>query len=316
LIISKPEDTKKTAAAPKAPNKKLTFGLKGKIFLLFFVVPILLIITAGYLFVGQLNSMSGIISDESSKMVTELAERIIFDKGSAVAREVELYLDTHPDLKKEEFNNTPEFVDIAMQKIGESGYTLLVERQTKNKPELMWVHPVKKLIGIDISDAMKRKLGKNYKQFDDIRARSHVTKGYYIWFDNKEKYCASIPIPGTPFNIVSSTYIDEFTQPVKDLQAKMSGITNSTLKIVITIIGLTAFLVAVITIFYGHKLTSKISRLTNVADRISLGDMDVHIDDAGKDELGALAQSISRMQSSISLAMDRLRGSRSRRQTA
>jgi predicted Zn finger-like uncharacterized protein len=317
MIISSTEDTDKKAATPKA-SKHRAFGLKGKIFTLFFIVPIALIIAAGYLFVGQLNSMSAIISDESSKMVTQMAEAIILEKGEAVAREVKLYLDTHPDLKKEDFNNTPEFVDIVMQKVGKTGYTLLVERQTNNHPEYMWVHPNKKLIGIDITGAMKSRLGKNYERWDKVRSKSHITKGYYLWFDNKEKYCAGVPIKGTPYNIVSSTYIDEFTQPVNDLQAKMGGITASTLKIVIIIIGITAFMVAVIAIFYGHKLTSKISRLTNVADRISLGDMDVHIvdtDKVEKDELGDLARSISRMQYSIRLAMERLRRSRSHQTT-
>lgn len=314
MIISQADDTKKKAATPNA-SKRRAFGLKGKIFTLFFVVPIALIITAGYLFVGQLNGMSAIIRDESSKMVTQMAEDIILDKGIAVAREVKLYLDTHPGLKKKDFNNTPEFVDIVMQKVGKTGYTLLVERQTRNQPEYLWVHPNKKLIGIDITGAMKRKLGENWERWNNVRSKSYITKGYYLWFDNKEKYCAGIPVKGTPFNIVSSTYIDEFTQPVKDLQAKMGSITDFTLKIVITIIGITAFLVAVIAIFYGHKLTSKISRLTNVADRISLGHMDVHLDDSGNDELGDLAQSISRMQYSIQLAMDRLRRSRSRQAT-
>lgn len=314
MIIRQPDDTKKKAATPKA-SKRRVFGLKGKIFSLFFVVPIALIITAGYLFVGQLNSMSVLIRDESSKMVTQMAEDIILDKGLAVAREVKLYLDTHPGLKKKDFHKTPEFVDIVMQKVGKTGYTLLVERQTKNQPEYLWVHPNKKLIGIDITGAMKSRLGKNWERWNNVRSKSYITKGYYLWFDNKEKYCAGIPIEGTPFNIVSSTYIDEFTQPVKDLQAKMGSITNYTMKIVITIIAITTFLVAVIAIFYGQKLTSKISRLTNVADRISTGDMDVHIDDNGNDELGDLAQSISRMQYSIHLAMDRLRRSRSRQAT-
>ncbi len=315
MSISPPEDTKKKSAAPEA-SKRRVFGLKGKIFALFFIVPIALIITAGYLFVGQLNSMSTTTSDESSKMVTQMAEEIIFNKGVAVAQEVKLYLDTHPHLKKEDFNQTPEFKKIAMQKVGETGYTLLVERITKENPkEIMWVHPVAKLVGIDMEPALKKKLGDKWASWAKIRSKDHITKGYYLWFDNREKYCANIPMPGTPFNIVSSTYMDEFTQPVKELQAKMGAITDSTLKIVIAIIGLTAFLVAVIAIFYGHKLTSKISRLTKVADRISLGDMAAHIDDAdkgSKDELGDLAQSISRMQSSISLAMERLHRSRNR----
>ncbi len=311
MMIIRPEGTQKITAAPKA-SKSLSFGLKGKIFTLFFVVPILLIITAGYLFIGQLNSMSTIISDESSKMVTNMAEEIILDKGVAVAREVKLYLDTHPNLKKEDFNKTPEFKKIAMQKVGETGYTLLVERKTKENPtEIMWVHPVAKLVGIDMEPALKERLGDKWERWAKIRSKEHITKGYYLWFDNREKYCANIPMAGTPFNIVSSTYMDEFTQPVKDLQGKMSGITDSTLKIVIAIIVATALLVAAITIFYGHKLTSKISRLTHVADRISTGDMNVHIDDSDKDELGDLAKSISRMQSSIRMAMERLRRRRS-----
>ena len=311
MIISRPRDKKKNAAAPKA-SKRRAFGLKGKIFTLFFVVPIALIITAGYLFVDQLNGLSAIISHESAKMVTQMAEDIILDKGVAVAREAKLYLDTHPDLKKEDFNKTPEFVEIVMQKVGKTGYTLIVERETDSQPEYMWVHPNKELIGIDITDAMKSRLGDNYERWNEVRSKPHLTKGYYLWFDNKEKYCAGIPIEGTPFNIVSSTYIDEFTQPVKSLQEKMSEITGSTRQIVIIIIGITALLVAVITIFYGHRLTSKISRLTNVADRISLGDMDIHIDDTGKDELGDLARAISRMQYSIRLAIERLRRGGSR----
>jgi HAMP domain-containing protein/ribosomal protein S27E len=313
ILVYQPKRIKKKTAGSKV-SKRRGIGLKGKIFSLFFVVPITLIIIAGYLFVGQLNGMSALIGDESSKMVTQMAEEIIYNKGIAVAREVKLYLDTHPDLKKEDFNNTPEFKKIAMQKVGKTGYTLLVERRTKNqRKEMMWVHPVDKLVGIDMEPALKKKLGDKWARWDKIRSKNVITKGYYLWFDNREKYCANIPMTGTPFNIVSSTYIDEFTQPVKDLQAKMSGITDSTLKIVITIISITAFLVAVIAIFYGQRLTSKIIKMTNVADRISLGDMDVHIDEPGKDELGDLAQAISRMQHSIRLAMDKLRHSRSRK---
>ncbi|MEJ2157183.1 MAG: HAMP domain-containing protein [Desulfobacteraceae bacterium] len=327
IHINPIEDTerKPAPAAAKASNaskaskasKRRVFGLKGKILALFFVVPIVLIIAAGYMFVRQLDSMSTTTSAESSKMVNQMAEEIIFNKGIAVAREVKLYLDTHPGLKKEDFNKTPEFKEIAMQKVGKTGYTLLVERKTKENPtEIMWVHPVAKLVGIDMEPALKKKLGDKWERWAKIRSKTHITKGYYLWFDNREKYCANIPMPGTPFNIVSSTYMDEFTQPVTALQTKMGMIKKSTLKIVVAIIGLTAFLVAAIAIFYGHKLTSKISRLTKVADRISLGDMSVQIDDAdknGKDELGDLAQSISRMQSSITLAMERLRGRRNRK---
>ena len=290
-----------------AGSKRRLFGLRGKIFSLFFVVPIALIVLAGYMFIGQLNSLSTIISDESSKMVTKMAEDIIRDKGRAVTREVKLYLETHPDLKKEDFNTTPEFVNIAMQKVGETGYTCMVERETPNNPEYMWVHPKKEIIGVDITAAMKKALGDKWARWDQVRSKEHETAGYYLWIDNREKYCTGHPVEGTPFNVVSSTYIDEFTQPVKGLQAKAATITDSTRQIVLIIIGATALLVALIAFMYGHKLSSKIRNLTDVADRISVGDMDVEIESKDKDELGDLASAISRMQDSIKLSIQRLR---------
>lgn len=309
-----PEDKRsKSRDLHRAAAGQRFFGLRGKIFLLFFIVPIVLIIIAGYLFLGQLNSLSSIISDESIKVVTQMAEQIIIDKGHSVAREVKNYLREHPYLAKEDFNTTPGFVEIAMQKVGETGYTLLVERETPSQPEYMWVHPNEKLIGIDITGAMKERLGDKWERWDKIRSKPWETKGYYLWFDNREKYCAGIPIEGTPFNIVSSTYIDEFTKPMIELQKKATSITTSTQRFVLLIICGTTLLVALITLFYGHRLTKKIRSLTNITDRISVGEMDVDIIIKDKDELGDLAQAISRMQDSIRLSIDRLRRRKSRR---
>lgn len=307
---SKKRDKEKSA--PSVASNRRLFGLRGKIFVLFFMVPIALIIITGYLFLGQLNILSSLISDESIKVVTQMAEQIIVDKGRDVAREVKNYLEAHPDLAKEDFNKTPEFVDISMQKVGETGYTLLVERETPNQPEYMWIHPNEKLIGIDITGAMKERLGERWERWDKIRSKAWETKGYYTWFDNREKYCAAIPIEGTPYNIVSSTYIDEFTKPMLALQNKATFITTKTQRFVLWIICGTTLLVALITLFYGHRLTKRIRSLTHITDRISVGEMDVDIVIKDKDELGDLAQAISRMQDSIRLSIERLRRRRNR----
>ena len=305
MIISQPKNKAKKEGARKSYNL-LALGLRRKLIALFFVIPITLIIIAGYLFVGQLNQLSTMISNESTQLVTQMAEDIILEKAVAVARETKLYLDSHFDLQREDFNTIPEFVNIAMQKVGITGYTNLVERETEFQPEYMWVHPNKKLIGIDMTETMKTKLGDKWERWNAIRAKPHVTKGYYLWFDNREKFCASVPIEGTPYNIVSSTYIDEFTQPVDGLRKMATDATDSTRQIVIIIVLITALLVGMITTFYGHHLTSRIIRLTKLADRISLGEVDVYISDPIKDELGDLAQAIARMQSSIRMAIERL----------
>ena len=50
--------------------------------------------------------------------------------------------------------------------------------------------------------------------------------------------------------------------------------------------------------------------LTDVAERMSLGDLNMQINIPSKDEIGLLAQAIKRMQTSLRLAMERLRRKR------
>jgi predicted Zn finger-like uncharacterized protein len=299
--------TEAETSAQKSANIK-GIGIKGKMMALFILVPVLLMLGAGLFYIKQMRELSDLITGDSSKMVTQMAEHIILEKGQAVAREVKLYLDTHPDLRKEDFNKTPEFKNLAMQKVGQTGYTLLDERITEKNPiESMWVHPVDKLVGIDLETAMKKKLGDKWASWSKIRAKDHITKGYYIWIDNREKYCANVPIPGTPFNIVSSTYIDEFYKPVENLRARAKAMTNQTTYIVIIIIALATLLVAAIAFFYGNSLSSKIRNLTDMADRISVGELDADLTVKSNDEIGALAEAINRMQDSIRISMERLR---------
>jgi predicted Zn finger-like uncharacterized protein len=299
--------TEAKAFAKKSAKIK-GIGIKGKMMLLFILVPVSLMLGTSLFYINQMRELSGLITGDSTKMVTQMAEQIILEKGQAVAREVKLYLNTHPDLRKEDFNKTPEFKKVAMQKVGQTGYTLLVERITEKQPiEIMWVHPVDKLVGVDLEVALKKKLGDKWARWAKVRSKDHITKGYYLWFDNREKYCANIPIPGTPFNIVSSTYIDEFYKPVVNLQARAKSMTDSTTYTVIIIIALATLLVAAIAFFYGNSLSSQIRNLTDMADRISVGELDADLTVKSRDEIGALAEAINRMQDSIRISISRLR---------
>lgn len=60
----------------------------------------------------------------------------------------------------------------------------------------------------------------------------------------------------------------------------------------------------------GQGITRRIGRLASVADGISLGELDAEIDVRGDDEIGELAESIRRMQSSLQAAIGRLRARR------
>jgi len=72
----------------------------------------------------------------------------------------------------------------------------------------------------------------------------------------------------------------------------------------------TVLLVLIIAWFSARAIVSPIMKLTDAAERMSLGELNVEIDIKSKDEIGLLAQAIGRMQTSLRLAMNRLRKKR------
>ncbi len=60
----------------------------------------------------------------------------------------------------------------------------------------------------------------------------------------------------------------------------------------------------------ARSVTRPLSQLAEVADRMSLGELDVEIDVTGNNEIGQLAESLRRMQASLRSAIERLRSRR------
>jgi len=86
----------------------------------------------------------------------------------------------------------------------------------------------------------------------------------------------------------------------------------SALQAVVVAIGLgSAILAALIGIFVGRTISKPLLHLARVADRMSLGELDTRIEVGRRDEIGVLAESLSRMQASLRAAMERLRPRRS-----
>lgn len=73
------------------------------------------------------------------------------------------------------------------------------------------------------------------------------------------------------------------------------------------LLGITIIVVLFIAYLSGRAIVLPIRKLTNAADRISVGELDVKIESNSKDEIGDLAQAVIRMQESIRLSIERLR---------
>jgi predicted Zn finger-like uncharacterized protein len=85
---------------------------------------------------------------------------------------------------------------------------------------------------------------------------------------------------------------------------------RSVINIVITAIVLNIAIFFAVFVAFRKIIIQPIMKLTDAAERMSVGDLNVEIDIKSKNEVGLLAEAIERMQTSLRLAMDRLRRKR------
>jgi predicted Zn finger-like uncharacterized protein len=307
------EEAPDTQPAKSATGPKKGFGLRPKIFVLFFFIPIALMVGAGSFYLWALEDLSSLITKESSKAVTQLGEAIIAEKARSVADQARLYLVSRPNMARQDFGADQEFQKVAVQQVGFTGYTALYAVPDEKGIWRTWAHTNSKIIAIDMS-TLKGPMGQNFDGFWKVFSNAKdgkESKGYYTWQEKdgsfRDKYMVCAPVKGTPYYVAATTYLDEFTKPVKDMEDRANEITKGTRNMVFMIVGGTLLLVGFVVLLYGQRLTSRIRSLTDVAERISVGDMDAEISIKSKDEIGDLAEAINRMQASIRLSIERLR---------
>jgi HAMP domain-containing protein len=291
-------------------------GIRSKMMLLFMLIPLVMIGLAGYLVQRQINELSAMITQESIGSITKMAEDIIADSGRSVAKQCRLYLTGHATMKKEDFRHDMDFRRIAVQKVGLTGFTYLYEIASGGQPMTMWVYPDERMIGMPLGETLKKDLGAEFAKLSEIikapeSGKNVESSGYYVAKDRdgtaREKFMVVTPLEGTSYGIASTTFLDEFTVPAKRLERRVAQLRTQARNIGIGILLGTLVLVSLFVSIFGHRLTGRIKRLTEVADRISVGDLDAAIPAQARDEVGQLADAISRMQDSLRLSIERLR---------
>jgi len=271
---------------------------------------------SGYFTLKQIESLATDITQESTNIVTEAGKDQLLQKARDVALQCEIYLKTHPDLVREDFSYDPEFNQIAVQNVGKTGYTCLIQEPDKNHSWTIWAHPNPNIIGIEDADLIKKALGPYFDQFWQTLIKSQGRKestGPYKWKDPdgkiRSKYMAIAPvhIEGKPFSLMATSYIDEFTKKTENLRKDAAKRAVDTRNINLIMLGAFILIIGLIIIIYAYRLTRSIQYLTEAADRISVGDLEAEIEIKSKDEIGSLADAISRMQDSLRFSIERLR---------
>ncbi len=257
----------------------------------------------------SLKEMTTTFLKESKSSLDKLGEKIIKEKAIDVAVQIEIFIKTHPKLKKEDLNKDPWLKSIAVQKVGETGYTAVHDDQGIN-----YFHVNPQIVGTDLHN-LSAKLPAFWKILE--ASLKGPASGYYDWKDAdgriRPKYMYLAPVKDTDLIVAATTYIDEFSRPSKAVEGKMKQIEISYLegyrdkiKIFYLVILCVVLVLLVRIYFYASSVIRPIRYLSEVADKISMGELDTPIKIKAKGEVGALAESIERMQTSVKAAIERL----------
>ena len=100
--------------------------------------------------------------------------------------------------------------------------------------------------------------------------------------------------------------MDESIGPAQLMHTRAKVLTDKARMIALMMLGATLLLIGIIVFIYVHRLTGKIKSLSEVAERISVGELEMEIETKSRDEIGELAEAIARMQDNIRLSIERL----------
>ncbi len=256
-----------------------------------------------------LKELSTVSVREAKSSLNKLGEKIIKQKAIDVAAQMEIFIKSRPKMKREDLFKDPWLKSIAIQKVGETGYTAVHDDKGINH---FHVNPA--IMETDLHD-LAPKLPAFWKILE--ASLKGPAWGYYDWKEAdgkiRPKYMYLAPVQGTDLIVAATTYIDEFSKPAKAIEGSMQFVVRGyfnayEIKIqVFYFVMLVAIVFMLMMVyFYSRSVIYPIRYLSEVADRISMGDLDAPIRIKATGEVGLLAESIERMQTSVKAAIERL----------
>ena len=164
--------------------------------------------------------------EESRKALRRLGEETIRLQAEAVASQVEVYLAAHPNLAIAELQKDERFKAIAVQPVGETGYTALADYDTLFNR----FHTNPKVVDTDLHDLREKRPA--FWKIMGVSQGGKTAGGYYNWEEPdgsiREKYMWIAVARGRTadavgLNVAATTYIDEFSKPVVNLEKQLTS---------------------------------------------------------------------------------------------
>jgi len=283
----------------------IKIGIHFKLLFIVLVLSLVPMVVLGLYSFKKIEELDTISKESIDKVLRSMGEEFVERKASNVAKELEVYLKAHPGYTLNDLRKNTEFRELAVQPVGQTGYTAVHELGTG----INRFHINPKVEDLDLHE-LATKLPEFWKILEP-HLKGVVTKGYYKWQDPdgkiRDKFMVCVPVKENKYGIAATTYIDEFRFPIVRLKEQFEkGFQEEMMAV--GIVAIVALLLATMgAVFFSQRITRPLLHLTEVADRISMGELGAKIEVKTKDEIGVLADALRRMQISLKAAIERLR---------
>jgi PAS domain S-box-containing protein len=291
------------------------FGIRLKFLMAMLVIAVVsfgMIALMAVYFMGQISeyarlsnvSLGNEAVDNSSAALVKQSEQMISQKALDVAGQISIYLKDRPDLSPESFHTDQSLHDIAVQRIGQTGYTFLYEKQTG----IMRDSPDPDLINIDILSL--ESLSPESLTLFRSSLSGQTASGYISWPDADGKpvnqYFYLTPVEGTSYMVGAYLSQAEFTGVSREIREQIDQVARSTNSylaqkradmyraFIFLIVGL-LFIVAALAFWLARAITRPITALTYGSKIIADGNFDYRVEVSSRDEIQQLSSQFNNM---------------------
>lgn len=272
----------------------------------------------GFASMSDVNSIGDIAIADSTASLNSLGETIIKEKAIDVAKQLEIYIKSHPTMTVEDLQADEYFQSIAVQPVGDTGYTAVTDVDSLTAR----FHTSEKVVNLDLH-VLAEKLPGFWGVMSQSEGGNEVF-GYYDWaeadgsINQKYMYIALVDAKtadGVTLSVAATTYIDEFNAPVKATEEKIgksvNDISNNIEQATAAVKSKTGFFIILIvvlallvSILFAHSLTKPLKDLTDAAKKVADGDFDVKIPEVkGKDEVSDLTAAMEMLVAGLKAKM-------------